>query len=285
MKARPARAGEFPKSRDLLPMQPEPMAAVSIAAMSTADKPPEQTMDHGYAFKKCMSKADALQRTYDPGHFCSLLCVSCRLASRLTGDAPADSRPSVFLLLLSRLAARNASRVLRRTCTHNCSYGLRSFRFKRVKIIARPRITFRPAKNRCVAAAIVVEILDPPVPIALAPFVSGNLAQTGLDASVLIAFTVIQARDPGGIERAVRPANDGLTTSTHYWIPPAATFSLARYSRGQGAMCRERPDQRLNIFDGRNGCDIAKASEDMPRSTCFHVAGAAVGNPSRTRGE
>jgi hypothetical protein len=50
-------------------------------------------------------------------------------------------------------------------------------------------------------------------------------------------------------------------------------------------MCRERPDQRLNVFDGRNGCDIAKASEDMPLSTCFHVIGAAIGDPSPTRGE
>jgi hypothetical protein len=89
--------------------------------------------------------------------------------------SPIASRPSVFPLRLSRLAARNASRVLRRTCTHNCSHGLQSFRLKRVKIIACPRLTFGPAKNRYVAAAIVVEILDPPVPIALALFVNGNL--------------------------------------------------------------------------------------------------------------
>ena len=30
--------------------------------MSAADKPPEQTMDHGYAFKKCMSHADECVR-------------------------------------------------------------------------------------------------------------------------------------------------------------------------------------------------------------------------------
>jgi hypothetical protein len=30
--------------------------------MSAANKPPEQTMDHGYAFKKCMSHADECVR-------------------------------------------------------------------------------------------------------------------------------------------------------------------------------------------------------------------------------
>jgi hypothetical protein len=30
--------------------------------MSVADKPPEQTMDHGYAFNKCMSHADECVR-------------------------------------------------------------------------------------------------------------------------------------------------------------------------------------------------------------------------------
>jgi hypothetical protein len=30
--------------------------------MSAADKPPEQTMDHGYAFKKCMGHADECVR-------------------------------------------------------------------------------------------------------------------------------------------------------------------------------------------------------------------------------
>jgi hypothetical protein len=30
--------------------------------MSAADKPPEQTMDHSYAFKKCMSHADECVR-------------------------------------------------------------------------------------------------------------------------------------------------------------------------------------------------------------------------------
>jgi hypothetical protein len=30
--------------------------------MSAADQPPEQTMDHGYAFKKCMGHADECVR-------------------------------------------------------------------------------------------------------------------------------------------------------------------------------------------------------------------------------
>jgi hypothetical protein len=39
-----------------------PPTPVTISAMSAADKPPEQIMDHGYAFKKCMSHADECVR-------------------------------------------------------------------------------------------------------------------------------------------------------------------------------------------------------------------------------
>src|SRR5262249_42204764 len=39
-----------------------PTPTVTISAMSAADKPPEQTMDHGYAFKKSVSHADECVR-------------------------------------------------------------------------------------------------------------------------------------------------------------------------------------------------------------------------------
>jgi hypothetical protein len=59
--------------------------------MLAADKPPEQTMDRGYAFKKCMSHADE--------------CV--RLAG-LTDDLTV--RDQLLLALEWMLAARRARR-------------------------------------------------------------------------------------------------------------------------------------------------------------------------------
>ena len=55
---RPLGVPRYP-SREFRPARP---STVTISAMSAADKPPEQTMDHGYAFKKSVSHADECVR-------------------------------------------------------------------------------------------------------------------------------------------------------------------------------------------------------------------------------
>jgi Enoyl-(Acyl carrier protein) reductase len=58
---------------------------------------------------------------------------------------------------------------------------------------------------------------------------------------------------------------------------------------GKAHFCKdgawEPRHQRVETFARRNGWDIVKQSGRIPCSTCFQFTGAAIGNPSRTRGE
>src|SRR5262250_3047816 len=59
----PARCAPLPKPRiSACSTFNSPKPTVTISAMSAADKPPEQTMDHSYALKKSMSHADECVR-------------------------------------------------------------------------------------------------------------------------------------------------------------------------------------------------------------------------------
>jgi hypothetical protein len=66
-----------------------------------------------------------------------------------------------------------------------------------MKIIACSLLVFGAAENRHIAAAIVIEIINNPVPLPLAVLVNDDLPLGGADAWVLIPFAVVQAGDPG----------------------------------------------------------------------------------------
>ena len=66
-------------------------------------------------------------------------------------------------------------------------------RFQGVEIVARSPLGCRTGEDRYVAAPVIVEILDPPLPRAEAILVDGHFAMEGIDRRIDKAITALKA--------------------------------------------------------------------------------------------